>query len=123
MLLGEKWRQLCPVQRQDKHVYHCDESGAVLEALRAQAQKDLLKQAWMRNGWPMEMMPELMVSPPVHVPADEMAATIRDMAAGLKGVDDTAILEDADLEVAARKLVSVIEQTDIALQSGGGGSA
>ena len=68
-------------------------------------------------------MPELMVSPPVHVPADEMAATIRDMAAGLKGVDDTAILEDEDLEVAARKLVSVIEQTDIALQSGGGGSA
>ena len=121
MMLGEKGGSYA-LSRDKTSTFFARVEGT-LEALRAGAQKDLLKQAWMRNGWPMEMMPTLMVSPPVHVPADEMAATIRDMAAGLKGVDDTAILEDADLEVAARKLVSVIEQTDIALQSGGGGSA
>ena len=63
------------------------------------------------------------MTPPGYVPPEEMAATIKTMADGLKAVDDTAILEDADLEVSARKLVAVIERVDAALISAGGGSA
>ena len=97
--------------------------AGTLESLRHGAEHDLLRQAWMRNGWPDEMMPMLTVTPPGYVPPEEMATTIKTMADALKAVDDTAILEDADLEVSARKLVAVIERVDAALISAGGGSA
>lgn len=116
MMLGEKAGSYS-LSRDKTDNFYSRVSGT-LEALRHQSQQDLLLKLWMVNGWPLDMMPVLKVSPPRSLPPDQLGAAIRDIASGLKTVDDTEILDSSDLETASRKIVAVIEQVDQALMTG-----
>ncbi|MDE0632530.1 MAG: hypothetical protein OXH73_13600 [Caldilineaceae bacterium] len=118
MMLGEKTGSYS-LSRDKTDNFYSRISGT-LEALRRQSQRDLLMKLWLVNGWPLAMMPALKVSPPRALPPDQLGAAIRDIAGGLKTVDDTKILDSSDLETASRKIVAAIEQVDQALMTGKG---
>jgi len=118
LMVGEKTGSYS-LSRDKTDNFYSRVSGT-LEAMRRQSQKDLLMKLWLVNGWPLAMMPALKVSPPRALPPEQLGAAIRDIASGLKTVDDTEILDSSDLETASRKIVAVIEQVDQALTTGRG---
>ena len=86
--------------------------NSALDEIQESVEKDLLVTLWRLNGWPPEMMPELTVEAVEYRSAQEVAATLRDMATA------GAILEPDDPVIAeVRELIGVSAPDEAAMNA------
>ena len=72
---------------------------SALTEIRETVADDLLKTLWRLNGWPVEMMPEIKTEAIRFIDAEQIAATLRDMATAgaVLAPDDPAVSDIRDL--------------------------